>query len=123
MAAFDRSVTDSATRGHYLVYLLRRDGQAVYLSLNQGTTVVYQTERRTYKETLENKALEYAGLLGRRETDGLITGPIELGGGRPPLTPGYEAGTVAAIRYEGGRIPDNTSWPKISFGCFPSTRS
>jgi 5-methylcytosine-specific restriction enzyme A len=107
VAVFDLAVTDSATRGHYPVYLFRRDGSAVYLSLNQGTTAVYRTEPRSYVTTLENKSLEYAGLLGASRTRHLQLGRVELGGGRPPLTPGYEAGNVAAVRYERGAIPDN----------------
>jgi 5-methylcytosine-specific restriction enzyme A len=107
VAVFDLSVTDTATRGHYLVYLFRADGTAVHLSLNQGTTAVFNTERRRYKDALEAKACEYVSLLGLRAQDGLRLGPLDLGGGRPPLTPGYEAGNVAAIIYEAGNIPDD----------------
>jgi 5-methylcytosine-specific restriction protein A len=107
VSVFDLSVTDSATRGHYVVYLFRADGTAVHLSLNQGTTAVYNIERRGYIAALEGRAQEYASLLGVSERDGLHLGQIDLGGGRPPLTPGYEAGNVAAITYDATRIPDN----------------
>ena len=107
VGVFDLSVTDSATRGHYVVYLFRADGTAVHLSLNQGTTAVFNTERRRYKATLQARAQEYALLLGLTERNGLRRGPIDLGGGRPPLTPGYEAGNVAAITYDATRIPDD----------------
>jgi 5-methylcytosine-specific restriction protein A len=107
VAVFDLSVTDTATRGHYLVYLFRADGAAVHLSLNQGTTAVFNTERRRYQDTLEARAREYVSLLGLGDRDGLRLGPVDLGGGRPPLTPGYEAGNVAAITYEAGNIPDD----------------
>jgi 5-methylcytosine-specific restriction protein A len=33
VAVFDRLVTETAQRGYYIVYLLRRDGDGVYLSL------------------------------------------------------------------------------------------
>lgn len=105
VAIFDLSVTDTATRGHYLVYLFRADGAAVHLSLNQGTTAVFNAEPRRYKETLEAKAQQYASLLGLSESNGLHLGPLALGGGRPPLTPGYEAGNVAAITYEAANVP------------------
>lgn len=107
VAVFDLSVTDTATRGHYLVYLFRADGAGLHLSLNQGTTAVFNTERSRYKDALEAKAREYASLLGLRARDGLHLGPVDLGGGRPPLTPGYEAGNIAAITYEMARIPDD----------------
>jgi 5-methylcytosine-specific restriction protein A len=109
VGVFDRSVTESATRGHYIVYLFRRDGERVFLSLNQGTTAVYNTERRGYQETLSGRALEYVGLLGARRLQGLELGPIDLGGGRPPLTPGYEAGNIAAVSYARGGLPDNAT--------------
>jgi 5-methylcytosine-specific restriction enzyme A len=108
VGVFDRSVTESATRGHYIVYLFRRDGEHVVLSLNQGTTAVYNTERRGYQETLSGLAREYVGLLGATRLQGLELGQIDLGGGRPPLTPGYEAGNIAAVSYARGRLPDNT---------------
>jgi 5-methylcytosine-specific restriction protein A len=112
VGVFDLSVTDSATRGHYVVYLFRADGTAVHLSLNQGTTAVFNTERRRYISALEARAQEYASLLGLTERDGLHLGPVDLGGGRPPLTPGYEAGNVAAITYDATRIPDNAQLEK-----------
>src|SRR5439155_332406 len=40
LAIFDPIVTDSATRGYYVVYLFSADGEIVHLSLNQGTTAV-----------------------------------------------------------------------------------
>jgi 5-methylcytosine-specific restriction enzyme A len=106
VGVFDLSVTDSATRGHYVVYLFRADGAAVHLSLNQGTTAVYKAQPRRYIAILEARAREYASLLGLSERDGLHLGPVDLGGGRPPLTPGYQAGNVAAITYNATRIPD-----------------
>src|ERR1700722_2087675 len=106
VGVFDLSVTDSATRGHYVVYLSRADGAAVLPSLSQGTTAVYKAQPRRYIATLEARAREYASLLDLSERDGLHLGPVELGGGRPPLTPGYQAGNVAAITYDATRIPD-----------------
>ncbi|MFY9946204.1 MAG: DUF3578 domain-containing protein, partial [Exiguobacterium chiriqhucha] len=35
---FDRSITSSATKGYYLVYLFKSDMSGFYLSLNQGYT-------------------------------------------------------------------------------------
>lgn len=112
VSVFDLSVTDSATRGHYIVYLFRADGTAVHLSLNQGTTTVFNTERRRYRTILEARAREYASLLGLTKGDGLHLGPVDLGGGRPPLTPGYEAGNVAAITYDAASIPDDAQLAK-----------
>jgi MrcB-like, N-terminal domain len=38
VAVFDRLVTESAQRGHYVVYLVHPQGAGVYLSLNQAVT-------------------------------------------------------------------------------------
>ncbi|KAA0796730.1 DUF3578 domain-containing protein [Bacillus sp. JAS102] len=38
ISIFDRSITETATKGFYIVYLFRKDMEGVYLSLNQGTT-------------------------------------------------------------------------------------
>lgn len=35
VAVFDPLVTDTATKGYYVVYLFRGDGRSVFLSLNQ----------------------------------------------------------------------------------------
>jgi 5-methylcytosine-specific restriction protein A len=107
VGVFDLSVTDSATRGYYIVYLFRADGTAVHLSLNQGTTEVVNAGRSQYKAILEARAREYASLLGLAKRDGIHLGPVDLGGGRRPLTPGYEAGNVAAITYHATSIPDD----------------
>ncbi|MGN7313384.1 DUF3578 domain-containing protein [Alkalicoccobacillus gibsonii] len=38
ISVFDRDITETATKGFYMVYLFRKDMNGVYLSLNQGTT-------------------------------------------------------------------------------------
>lgn len=105
VSVFDLNVTDSATRGYYLVYLFRRDGSGVYLSLNQGATAVHRAVGARYEAVLEAKARGYAGLIEPNELSGLELGRIDLGGGRPPLTPGYEAANVAARFYRRDELP------------------
>ena len=39
IGVFDPLVTDSATRGYYVVYLFHASEPIIHLSLNQGTTV------------------------------------------------------------------------------------
>jgi 5-methylcytosine-specific restriction protein A len=100
-------VTDSAQRGYYVVYLFRRDGSSVYLSLNQGTTAVLEQARSQYKQVLASRAAAYAGSLAPQKLKGLSLGPIDLGGGSTPLTPGYEAGNIAARFYRAGQLPED----------------
>lgn len=42
LAFFDPLITASAQEGIYIVFLVNPDSQRIYLSLNQGTTAVYQ---------------------------------------------------------------------------------
>ena len=37
---FDRAITTSATKGVYIVYLLAKDGNTLYLTFNQGCTKI-----------------------------------------------------------------------------------
>jgi len=108
VSVFDLNITDSATRGVYLVYLIREDGTRVYLSLNQGCTRVRKEVGRRYREVLAGLAREYLDLLPHDELADLITGPIELGEGRTDLTPGYESGNIAAVAYNRDAVPADT---------------
>lgn len=111
VSAFDRLVTETAQRGYYIVYLFKRDGEGVYLSINQGTTAVYEeVGGRRYLGVLQDRATVYAGLLRSEGLDGLEVGPIDLGGGGR-LTRGYEAGNVAA-RYYDMREPEEVGLAK-----------
>ncbi|QHA36929.1 DUF3578 domain-containing protein [Rossellomorea marisflavi] len=40
VSIMDRTITNSATKGFYIVYLFKNDMTGVYLSLNQGTTYI-----------------------------------------------------------------------------------
>ena len=105
VAVFDRLVTESAQQGYYVVYLFRRDGGGVYLSLNQGTTAVHEeVGGRRYRGVLEDRAAVYAGLIRDQGLDGLDLGLIDLGGGGM-LTRGYESGNVAARHYDADVMP------------------
>jgi 5-methylcytosine-specific restriction enzyme A len=105
VAVFDLNETDTATQGIYVVYLIRGDGAAIYLSLNQGTTSVQRVARGDYEATLEARSRMYAGFLDRHDLTGFLRGRVDLGGGNTFLTPGYEAGNIAAITYPRGAIP------------------
>ncbi len=105
LAVFDRTITETAQRGFYLVYLVPGDGSRVFLSLNQGTEEIYErVGGRRYREVLRDTAARDRGLLSGEETYGLLDGPIDLLG-RSRLTLGYESGNIYAAEYLTGRIP------------------
>jgi len=56
LAIFDPVITESATRGYYVVFLFSSDGDAVQLSLNQGTTAVREEFRGDAPRVLQDRA-------------------------------------------------------------------
>ena len=106
VAVFDPLVTNSAQKGHYLVYLFRGDGTGMYLSLNQGTTEVYDQYHSDYIQVLEMRARAFARRLPRDPMDSLEQGPITLPG-RGTLTRGYAAGSVVARFYPVRAMPED----------------
>jgi 5-methylcytosine-specific restriction protein A len=104
-SVFDRLVTETAQRGFYIVYLLRGDGAAVTLPLNQGTTEVLQlVGRSNYLYELQTRAKSFVSLLSGQDTSGLDAGSLDLGGSGE-LTRGYEAGNIVSLTYPSGSLP------------------
>ena len=95
---FDPTVTTSATRGFYVVYLFAADMGAVYLTLNQGTTSV----REEFRSQTLNELRRLADLMRARlpEAKGVFSpAPIELKG-KTGLPQDYEAATALSVRYD-----------------------
>jgi energy-coupling factor transporter ATP-binding protein EcfA2 len=103
---FDKSRSPSATSGWYVVFLFARDGHAVYLSLNQGTTTINHGTyvRRSPSFLNEQVAWAREQLNHLIEIDRALT-DIELkdSGG---LGDQYEKGNVIAFRYMRNDLPD-----------------
>jgi 5-methylcytosine-specific restriction protein A len=105
-AIFDRMVTDSAQRGHYLVFLFHRHGSGVFVSLNQGITAVRETggnlaprlrrEARRYQENLPSAALIDLNI---EEIDLAAT---------TSRSKGYSAGNIAALWLPIDEMPHDT---------------
>lgn len=98
LGIFDPLVTTSATRGFYVVYLINPIDEAIYLSLNQGTTAVYREHgERQGREVLRRRAED----LRQRAVDYVkVLGVTEIGlGSDAPLPAGYEAGHAFGAKY------------------------
>jgi 5-methylcytosine-specific restriction protein A len=109
VAVFDRLITESAQNGYYPVYLFRRDGAGVYLSLCQGTTTVLnEFGRGQYLDVLRKAAAQDVARLDRTARSGLLVGPLELPGSSD-LSRGYAAGSILAVYYEASALPDDDS--------------
>ena len=104
MRIHSASRSPSATEGWYLVFLFAFDGSAVYLSLNQGTTVPQGTQvKMRPPEILEARAAWARQVLG--QSAHVLVSTIDLRD-TGPLAAAYERGNVGAIRYGRDAIPD-----------------
>jgi 5-methylcytosine-specific restriction protein A len=105
LAVFDSLVTDTATRGYYVVYLFHASQRVVYLSLNQGTTIVRQEFANAARQVLADRA----EFMRKRLTDLVSLLPttfIDLGS-NARLPGDYAAGHALGIRYELADLPDS----------------
>jgi 5-methylcytosine-specific restriction protein A len=104
LAVFEPLVTDTATRGYYLVYLFHTSEPVVYLSLNQGTTIVRQEFGAAARQVLADRA-EFIRKRLADLTSLLPTTSIDLGS-NARLPGDYVAGHALGIKYELAKLPD-----------------
>lgn len=102
---FDKSITTSATKGVYIVYLLSKDCTELYLTFNQGCTEIRKTHSK--KDTISimrEKADKIAGEINNRgfaEDEN-----ISLGEDLTELGLLYQKGTIFYKKYAVDNIPD-----------------
>ncbi|MCJ2015389.1 DUF3578 domain-containing protein [Methylobacterium sp. J-076] len=98
LAVFDPSVTTSATRGYYLVYLFPADRERVHLSLAQGTVAAL---REHGKGALDHLRRSGDGLRERLSDFGerLPVRSLRLGS-EGELPEGYEAAHILGLSYD-----------------------
>jgi 5-methylcytosine-specific restriction protein A len=104
-AIFDRLVTESAQRGHYLAFLFHPAGRGVYLSLNQAVTEMRTTGGGNVpaRRLLAN-ATRLRSFIAPECVRGLITEPLDLAA-RGERTRGYEMANVAATYFSADQVP------------------
>ena len=97
LAVFDPSVTTSATRGYYLVYLFPTDREEVVLSLAQGTVAALRdhgpnayAHLKTSGDALRDRLADFA--------DRLPVASLRLGTAGE-LPEGYEVAHIRGLRY------------------------
>ena len=107
----DPGVAPSTQVGYYVVYLLSKDGNKLYLSLNQGCSAL-RDEYKDTNHTLEELAKRAATMRSRVGAidSARAVSAIHLKT-RPShrLGPFYEAGHVVGFEYECANLPDETS--------------
>lgn len=103
---FDRTITTSAQRGVYIVYLLSKDGNTLYLTFNQGCTDL--SKQHSKQETIrimQERAKEIRSRINARGfgTDDGMT----LGENLPDLGNYYQKGTIFYKAYRKGAVPSD----------------
>ncbi len=108
IAVFDKSVTTSAQKGVYIVYLLSSDSKRLYLSFNQGCTELKNSHGK--RETIA--ILEKAASDIRRKINGRgfsTKQDIDLGDRSTGNGVYYEKGDIFHTVYEADAVPDDAT--------------
>jgi 5-methylcytosine-specific restriction enzyme A len=102
---FDPLVTESATKGYYVVYLINPQDQTIVLSMNQGTTDVYnEFGQLRGRSVLKRRAIDMAERVP--EFSKLFScDPIVLGS-EDSLPAGYEAGHSFGRVYRANQVTE-----------------
>ena len=98
LAVFDPTVTTSATRGYYLVYLFPAHGEVVHLSLAQGTVAAIR-EHGTRAEAFLRTSGDALRMRLSDFIDRLPNTSITLGSAGE-LPDGYEAAHILGLTYD-----------------------
>jgi hypothetical protein len=105
LAFFDPLITETATKGFYVVYLINPDAQTITLSMNQGTTAIYNDFGSSRgRDVLKRRARDMADRVPEFLKH-FSEEPIDLGS-EAGLPAGYEAGHSFGKTYKAGRITD-----------------
>jgi hypothetical protein len=101
----DPDETVSPLEGLYVVYLFSADLETVWLTLIQGISRLHQRVRppACAREVLAADGARIRGKLGSSRLAGFATAIDLHAGGRLPA--GYEAGAIAALRYDSAGLP------------------
>ena len=106
LAFFDPLVTETATKGFYVVFLINSDAQKITLSMNQGTTAIYNDFGPVRgRDVLKRRARDMADRVyefAKRFSED----PIDLGS-TAGLPAGYEAGHSFGRTYTAGTLTDD----------------
>lgn len=101
---FDREITTSATKGVYIVYLLSKDGQTLYLTFNQGCTDLRRVN--TKKDTIKIMREKAAKIVAQIDSRGFRSDEeVNLGDSLTELAELYQRGVIFYKAYHKGAVP------------------
>lgn len=107
IAICDQSITESAQKGYYIVYLFVSDMSGVYVSLNQGWTY-YKNDSKNIRDAISN--IDNVSRYWRNKLSGVkqeYISEIDLKVSSSALGAGYEHGHILGKYYDKINIPDN----------------
>lgn len=105
VCVFDRSITTSATKGVYIVYLLEKTGNSLYLTFNQGCTDIRRNHSK--RDTIKIMREKAAEIVSRIDSRGFRTDEeINLGERLTELGELYQKGTIFYKEYKKGNVPE-----------------
>jgi 5-methylcytosine-specific restriction enzyme A len=106
LAFFDPLITETATKGFYVVYLINPNQQTIILSMNQGTTAIVNDYGQSRgRDVLKRRARDMADRVpefAKRFSED----PIDLGS-EAGLPTGYEAGHSFGRTYKADALTDD----------------
>lgn len=106
LAFFDPLITETATKGFYVVFLINSDAQTIILSMNQGTTAIYNDFGQSRgRDVLKRRARDMADRVPEFAKY-FSEAPIDLGS-EAGLPTGYEAGHSFGKTYKAGELRDD----------------
>ena len=109
IAIFDKSITQSATEGYYIVYLFNADMSGVYLSLNQGWTYF----KNKYKTKLGREKIVQVSNAWKNELSSTLNDfsyeaiNLKNEGKINSLVEGYELGHICGKFYSVEDMPSS----------------
>lgn len=105
LCVFDKRITATATKGVYIVYLLAKDGNSLYLTFNQGCTDIRKNHSK--KEAIKIMRQKANEIISKIDSRGFaIDERIELGDGLTELGEMYQKGTIFYKKYDKGNVPN-----------------
>lgn len=106
VSVFRKSITETATKGIYIVYLFTADMKGVYLSLNQGFTYFKETYGTKQGREEIKKVARYLQQTCKTIPEDLSLKEIDLKAEKP-LGKGYMPGHIAGKYYEIDNLPSS----------------
>lgn len=106
LAFFDPLITETATKGFYVVYLINPDAQTIILSMNQGTTAIINDFGQSRgRDVLKRRARDMADRIPEFAKH-FSEDPIDLGS-EAGLPTGYEAGHSFGKSYKADSLTED----------------